>query len=91
MFKHMFIFMTVKTITITEEAYEKLASNKKEGESFSELINRNFAKKGNIESIRKFIGAWSHIPDKVIEDMKKDVGNLRKGSAKRLLERTKGI
>ena len=85
------MFMAVKTITITKEAYEKLASNKKEGESFSELINRSFTKKGNIENIRKFIGAGSHIPDKVIEDMKKDIGTLRERSSKRLLERTKGF
>ena len=91
MFKHKRMFMVVKTITVTKEAYEKLASNKKEGESFSELINRSFAGKGNIGNIRKFIGAWSHIPDKVIEDMKKDIGTLRERSSKRLLERTKGF
>ncbi len=32
--------MATKTITITEEAYEKLKFRKKENESFSEMINR---------------------------------------------------
>ena len=32
--------MATKTITITEEAYEKLKLRKKESESFSEVINR---------------------------------------------------
>ena len=85
------MFMAVKTITVTKEAYEKLASNKKEGESFSELINRSFTKKGNIENIRKFIGAWSHIPDKVIEDMKKDIERASIRSMKRVAQKVKWL
>ncbi len=91
MFKHKRMFMVVKTITITKEAYEALASEKKSNESFSKLILRTHKKKGSWEAISKFIGAWEHIPDKVIEDMKKDIENMRKRSAKRLLERTKGF
>ena len=85
------MFMAVKTITITQGAYEKLASNKKEGESFSELINRSFSKKGNIENIRKFIGAWSHIPDKVIDDMKKDIEKLSKNSMRSVEKKVRRI
>ena len=85
------MFMATKTITVTEEAYKALASDKKKDESFSEVILRTHKKKGNVEDIIKFVGAWSHIPDKVIDDMKKDIENMRKHSARRLLERTKGI
>ena len=36
--------MATKTISITEEAYERLESQKKENESFSAVINRKFKK-----------------------------------------------
>ena len=91
MFKHMFMFMVTKTITVTEEAYMALASDKKPDESFSEVILRTHKKKGSWEAVSKFIGAWKHIPDEVIEDMKKDIERMNKRSSKRLLERTKGI
>ena len=85
------MFMVVKTITITEEAYKALAGDKKKDESFSEVILRTHKKKGNVEDIMKFAGAWSHIPEKVIEGMKKDIEKMRMRSAGRLLERTKGF
>ena len=59
--------MAVKTITVTKEAYEALASDKRKDESFSEVILRTHNKKGSWEAVSKFIGAWEHIPDKVIE------------------------
>ena len=36
--------MATKTISITEEAYERLANKKRENESFSTVINRKFKK-----------------------------------------------
>ena len=74
------MFMAVKTITITTEAYEKLASNKKEGESFSELISRNFVKKGDIS---RFIGAWADMSDETAEKIKKHIETMRNRAGKR--------
>ena len=76
MFKHMFM---VKTITITEEAYLALASNKHNGESFSNLIKRSFVRKGDIS---KFIGAWSDMDEKVAEKMKNEIEKRRWASGK---------
>ena len=85
------MFMVTKTITVTKEAYEKLASNKKEGESFSELINRNFAKKGNVEELMKFAGAWSDMTDKEADELKKNIEKLNEGAWKSIKRKVKGI
>ena len=47
-----------KTITISEEAYERLVESKKRGESFTEVILREFPHKGKEPDIMDFAGAW---------------------------------
>ena len=69
----------VKTVTITEEAYLALASNKHIGESFSALIKRSFVKKGDIS---KFLGAWSDMEEKDAEKMKAEIEKRRWVSGK---------
>ena len=73
------MFMVTKTITVTEEAYKKLASNKMNGESFSELINRSFSKKGDISG---FIGAWNDIGEKEASNLHKHIEETRKRAGK---------
>ena len=48
--------MSVKTITITEEAYERLKMHKEAHESFTDVINK-ITKKGDI---LKYAGILSH-------------------------------
>ena len=74
------MFMAVKTITITEKAYEKLASNKEGGESFSELIDRRFTKKGDLS---QFIGAWSDMSEETAEKIKRHIETMRNRAGKR--------
>ncbi len=47
--------MGVKTITVTEEAYRLLAKEKKQDESFSELIKRLTRDRGRLSDS---LGAW---------------------------------
>ena len=48
--------MSTKSITITEEAYERLRSRKGENQSFSEVILQNFPAKRKLSEILAEIG-----------------------------------
>jgi predicted CopG family antitoxin len=51
-----YVYMGTKTITITDEAYRKLKSEKLAGESFSEVIKRLTDKRRR--DLRDFAGTW---------------------------------
>lgn len=66
--------MAVKTITIDMEAYERLAREKREGESFSQVIKRVLAARGMtarslLESIKDI-----RVADETLESIEKVVG-----------------
>ena len=52
--------MPTKTITVTEEAYDVMARDKKEGESFSQLFLRITNEKG---SLSECLGLWNDVLD----------------------------
>jgi len=57
----------VKTITITDEAYNLIKSNKQEGESFSKLFSRRFEKKLKIKEISMYLEKLEIDNDRVKE------------------------
>ena len=71
--------MATKTLTVTEEAYNRLASKKKENESFSDVINRITNKK----SVLEFAGILSK---KSADEIEKNMEKNRSLSIKRRKE-----
>ena len=57
--------MSTKTITITEEAYERLKSRKGENQSFSEVILQNFPAKRKLSEILAEIGKDDELADRI--------------------------
>lgn len=72
--------MAHKTLTISEEAYEALASLKKEGESFTELIKR-ITSPLRKKKLSDFIGV---LDGKEFEDFEKATLEVRHSSSTRL-------
>ncbi len=68
--------MTQKTVSLSEEAYEKLRRVKKEGESFSQLILRLIEREVNV-SILDFAGAFAEGSDEW-ETIEKGIYERRK-------------
>lgn len=71
----------VKTITITDEAYNLVKSNKREGESFSNLFLRSYDKK---VTARELAGTIKH-PTKSIRELIMDLEKQREEMNKNFL------
>src|SRR3989338_10038800 len=74
--------MTIKNLTITEDAYEMLKQRKVMGESFSEVIRRLVKEKGDPT---KYYGALKELmTDEEAEALKRDIEDDDLKSTKRL-------
>jgi len=73
-----------KTITVTEEAYKMLAREKKEDESFSEVIKRLTKDRGRLSDS---LGAWK-MTDKEAQEIFSSLNSHWKKSTLRLRGKT---
>ncbi len=69
--------MTTKTLTITEDAYNLLANQKKKTESFSETIQRLLSGKTRISDLA---GAWKDMTKEDVDNLQKDIQTQRAAS-----------
>ena len=76
--------MTTKCITITSEAYERLASLKEKKESFSDVIN----KITNKRSLFELIGLLS---DTTADELEKNIKEINKRMRKELDQTVKEL
>lgn len=76
--------MGTKTITVMDDAYNLLLSRKNKDESFSEVIRKMAEEKGNV---MKFAGAWKHISDEEISEMKNRIYSVRRKATTDLLKK----
>ena len=69
--------MATKTLTITEDAYERLTRYKEKNDSFSDVIVKHFPK----HSLMELAGIFSHTE---AEQMRKHIAQSRALSHKRM-------
>ena len=60
--------MAVKTVTLSEDAYDSLAALKNEGESFSEVVRRLT---GSRVLLSSFAGVWQNAPKEQVREIQK--------------------
>lgn len=77
--------MGVKTISVTDTAYNLLLSMKSKDEDVSAAIIRLLKKKA---SLAECAGLWRDIPDEEIEEMEEGMKELRKSFSRSLKERS---
>lgn len=72
--------MASKNVALAEDAYRLLASHKKSGESFSDVVRRLAGRPNPLD----YVGAWADIPEAEIRKMKSDIKKSRRTSDRKL-------
>lgn len=74
------MYMTSKTISVSEDAYDLLKKMKLKGESFTETIRR-LAKRRRIADCA---GLWSDVPDEEMDALMENIDELRRSASESL-------
>ena len=81
--------MATKTISITEEAYERLKSRKDERESFSDVIYK-ITKRKKISDFYGMLGEKAAKIEEAIAESRKQTKKLHENRMRRILKEMKG-
>lgn len=74
------MYMTSKTISVSEDAYDLLKKMKLKGESFTETIRR-LAKRRRLTDCA---GLWSDVPEEEMEALRSSIEELRQSASESL-------
>lgn len=74
--------MSVKTITLTKDAYDALAALKNEGESFSEVVRRLT---GSRILLSAYAGAWKAAPREQVARVRRFLKDSDRLSRRKML------
>lgn len=74
--------MAVKTITIDMEAYEALASRKKPGQSFSDVIKERFGPPRNARMFRRVLGEVGSLSTRTLDAVDSQIGSRKRSRAR---------
>ena len=75
--------MSVRTVTLAQDAYECLASQKKQGESFSDVVRRLTRSE---RSLKDFVGAWSEVPESKMNEFEAWLASSDRSSRSDMVE-----
>jgi len=67
--------VTIKTVSLSEDVYRKLRAEKRNGESFSEVVARLLA--GKQPSIMKYAGAWQPMTAREVRKIRARIERIR--------------
>lgn len=77
--------MSVRTVTLSRDAYDTLAALKRDGESFSELVRRLA---GSHTLLSAFAGAWSAAPKSELRAVRAFLRASDRASRRKLRQRS---
>ena len=72
--------MGYKTISLRDEVYKNLVKIKTKDESFSDVISRLMQKR----SLLDFAGLWADVPEEKIEEITKELEEMRDSTRDRV-------
>jgi predicted CopG family antitoxin len=79
--------MESTSIAVDREAYDLLRSQKRPGESFSQVVKRLA---GNRRPLASFVGAWKELPEKTLREIQANRKRMRELDEQRFERLAKG-